>query len=508
MAASRRRAACARRARAPLDRASRRRSPRARGRAFPSSADRCGRSRSIWRRWPACPLASRALTPVRAPRTCSGTREQARCHGVTSRSSCLPVNPSRHDTGAHTTLSISRCDLHILVCLRVGVVSSTFSLKDARIADDESSDRRARRGISLARLGTHRSRTFGERERDMLRRLSLIGLNTALVFGLVVLAASRASAQSAAGITGVVKDATGGVLPGVTVEASSPALLEKVRTAVTDGQGLYSFTDLRPGTYEVTFTLTGFNAVRRDGIVLTTSFTATVNVEMSAGNIQETITVSGAGVDRRRHQRRPAEGIHARNARSLAGRIQVVERRGRAGARRETDGRAERRRHRLVERDGGHPRRRRRGSHHAARRDALQPGQRFWRRPQRLQRKRRHPSRRSRSRRRRSPRKSRPAASSATSCRKKAATSSRRSSARRSRTSAPEQQPGRRAQGARHPVGQLRRPDLRLQPGGRRAAHARTSCGSTRRSGPGASTRASPARISTRRRTAASTRRT
>ena len=66
---------------------------------------------------------------------------------------------------------------------------------------------------------------------------------------------SMALAQSE--IAGVVKDATGGVLPGVTVEASSAALIEKVRTAVTDGAGLYRLTDLRPGTYVVTFTLPG-----------------------------------------------------------------------------------------------------------------------------------------------------------------------------------------------------------------------------------------------------------
>jgi hypothetical protein len=129
------------------------------------------------------------------------------------------------------------------------------------------------------------------REKEtMIRRTRLYGV---LLIATILCGASSVAAQSAAGIAGVVKDATGGVLPGVTVEASSPALLEKVRTAVTDGQGVYSFTDLRPGTYTVTFTLTGFNAIRRDGIELTTSFTATVNVEMAAGNIQETITVSG-----------------------------------------------------------------------------------------------------------------------------------------------------------------------------------------------------------------------
>src|SRR5437667_6541927 len=77
-------------------------------------------------------------------------------------------------------------------------------------------------------------------------------------------------------IAGVVKDTTGAVLPGVTVEAASPALIEKVRSVVTDGQGAYKIVDLRPGTYSVTFTLTGFSTIKREGIELTTSFTANV----------------------------------------------------------------------------------------------------------------------------------------------------------------------------------------------------------------------------------------
>src|SRR5262245_39335674 len=79
---------------------------------------------------------------------------------------------------------------------------------------------------------------------------------------------SFASAQAASGLAGGVKDATGGVLPGVTVEASSPALIERVRTAATDDQGLYKIVDLRPGTYLVTFTLPGFTTVRHEGIEL------------------------------------------------------------------------------------------------------------------------------------------------------------------------------------------------------------------------------------------------
>ena len=83
------------------------------------------------------------------------------------------------------------------------------------------------------------------------------------------------------------------MLPGVTVEAASPALIEKVRSVVTDGTGQYRIVDLRPGTYSVTFTLPGFNTVKRDGIELTGSFTATVNAEMSVGAVEETITVTG-----------------------------------------------------------------------------------------------------------------------------------------------------------------------------------------------------------------------
>ena len=82
-------------------------------------------------------------------------------------------------------------------------------------------------------------------------------------------------------------------MPGVTVEASSPALIEKVRTAVTDAEGQYKIVNVVPGTYTVTFTLTGFNTVRREGIELTASFTANVNADLKVGSLQETITVSG-----------------------------------------------------------------------------------------------------------------------------------------------------------------------------------------------------------------------
>src|SRR5947208_11819270 len=100
-------------------------------------------------------------------------------------------------------------------------------------------------------------------------------------------------AQAESGnIVGVVKDISGAVIPGVSVEAASPALIERIRTAVSDEQGRYRIGDLRPGTYTATFTLPGFSTLKRDGIELTTGFTATVNGELKVGTLQETITVS------------------------------------------------------------------------------------------------------------------------------------------------------------------------------------------------------------------------
>jgi hypothetical protein len=95
-----------------------------------------------------------------------------------------------------------------------------------------------------------------------------------------------ASAQTgASGIAGVVKDTSGAVLPGVTVEAASPALIERVRIAVTDGSGQYKLVDLPPGTYTVTFTLTGFSTVKREGIELTGSFIASINADLKVGGL-------------------------------------------------------------------------------------------------------------------------------------------------------------------------------------------------------------------------------
>ena len=112
-----------------------------------------------------------------------------------------------------------------------------------------------------------------------------------LLLVVIVLAPGVAYAQSS--ITGAVRDTSGAVLPGVTVEAASDVLIEKVRTAVTDGSGLYRIVDLRPGTYTVSFTLPGFKTFRRDGVVLATDFNATINGEMAVGGLEETITVTG-----------------------------------------------------------------------------------------------------------------------------------------------------------------------------------------------------------------------
>ena len=116
--------------------------------------------------------------------------------------------------------------------------------------------------------------------------------------GLIVLASislvpPAALAQQTSAIAGIVRDASGGVLPGVTVEAASPALIEKVRTVVTDAQGRYNIVDLRPGTYAIPFSLTGFTTLKREGVDLTSGFTAAINADLPVGSLQETVTVSG-----------------------------------------------------------------------------------------------------------------------------------------------------------------------------------------------------------------------
>ena len=123
----------------------------------------------------------------------------------------------------------------------------------------------------------------------MLRRI----LTTAsAAVWMIVLLPAMASAQSA--ITGLVRDSSGGVLPGVAVEASSPALIEKVRAVVTDAQGRFAIVDLRPGLYKVTFTIQGFSTFIQDAIELPSNFTATVNADLRVGAVAESVTVSGA----------------------------------------------------------------------------------------------------------------------------------------------------------------------------------------------------------------------
>ena len=127
----------------------------------------------------------------------------------------------------------------------------------------------------------------------MQRRLVRI-MALSLLIRLCLVTAPAWAQASASGIAGTVKDTSGAVLPGVTVEAASPVLIEKVRTSVTDGQGRYSLTELRPGTYTVTFSLVGFSTVRREDVTLASGFTANVGADMQVGALEETITVTGA----------------------------------------------------------------------------------------------------------------------------------------------------------------------------------------------------------------------
>jgi hypothetical protein len=115
----------------------------------------------------------------------------------------------------------------------------------------------------------------------------------ALVFVALACLALPTAARAQSTIAGIVKDTSGAVLPGVTVEAASDVLIEKTRSVATDGAGQYKIVDLRPGIYVVTFTLTGFQTLKRDAIELPSSFTATVNADLKVGTLAETVTVTG-----------------------------------------------------------------------------------------------------------------------------------------------------------------------------------------------------------------------
>ncbi len=142
---------------------------------------------------------------------------------------------------------------------------------------------------------------------------TLRGALTALA---IVLAPLTAFAQGTSAIAGVVTDTTGAVLPGVTVESRSPALIEQARTTVTDNEGRYRVIDLLPGTYTVTFTLAGFGTIVRDGIVLPANFTAPLSVQMRVGDVQESLTVTGSSpiVDVQRTERREVVNQELANA--------------------------------------------------------------------------------------------------------------------------------------------------------------------------------------------------
>ena len=144
----------------------------------------------------------------------------------------------------------------------------------------------------------------------MMRRF--MGLAVAALACLVFVP-TVASAQSA--IVGIVKDTSGAVLPGVTVEAASDVLIEKTRSVITDGSGGYKIVDLRPGTYVVTFTLPGFQTVRRENVELPAEFTAAINADMKVGAVEETITVTAAVPGRRRVERRARADARSRHDR-------------------------------------------------------------------------------------------------------------------------------------------------------------------------------------------------
>jgi len=125
-------------------------------------------------------------------------------------------------------------------------------------------------------------------------KFSVVTATLGLLMSLLCAGAVRAQDTGAGTFAGIAQDESGAVLPGVTVEVASPALIEKVRNTVTDSAGRYRISGLRPGTYTVTFTLPGFRTVRNEGIALTTGFVATINAKLNVGAVEETVTVTGA----------------------------------------------------------------------------------------------------------------------------------------------------------------------------------------------------------------------
>ena len=124
--------------------------------------------------------------------------------------------------------------------------------------------------------------------------MSRCRLAKAVLLAVAALCLVPGAAQAQSTFTGVVKDTSGAVLPGVTVEAASAVLIEKTRTVVTDEGGAYRLVDLRPGVYSLSFSLAGFSTMVREGLELPSDFTMTVNSEMKVGALEETLTVTGS----------------------------------------------------------------------------------------------------------------------------------------------------------------------------------------------------------------------
>src|SRR5713226_7133582 len=128
----------------------------------------------------------------------------------------------------------------------------------------------------------------------MARACRCCRVAAAMTMWMLAVPAATFAQQTNAGIAGIARDASGAVLPGVTVEASSPILIERVRTVTTDGDGRYNIVELPPGSYTVTFSLPGFSAVKNEGLELNAGVTLTVNAELHVGALEETVIVTGA----------------------------------------------------------------------------------------------------------------------------------------------------------------------------------------------------------------------